>query len=144
MLLAHSAPMDRDDEWFERWAKRSNSEVAAAWIDYQSRDHARDEAPGDDHAWWAVEALMCLSDDDPRRALEICFGVAKTTRNPTVLAMLGAGPLEDLLSEDPSPFDAVQHETGVSPALVEALRHVAQSTIPDDVWRRMQQVVCSP
>jgi hypothetical protein len=61
-----------------------------------------------------------------------------------VLEMLGAGPLEDLLSDDPTLFDMVELEARVSPALIEALRHVKRSTIAGGVWQRMQKLVGAP
>jgi len=133
--------MSRDDEWHENWARRSNDEVAAAWIEFEARDRSGETDMADHPAWWAADAMMGLSHDDPLRALEICFRIAKSTDDPTVFEMLGAGPLEDLLSNDPTLFDAIAFEAGCSPGLIEALRHTWQSSIPDEVWGRLQDLL---
>jgi len=129
--------MDSGQERSERWSSRSTEEISAAWIDYQSRQHAADEQAGEDPAWWAVEALIDLTLDDPLRVLEICFHIARTSDAPRVLMMLGAGPLEDLLSGDLAFFDAIAFETKSNANLVKALGSTWQSSIPDDVWQRL-------
>ena len=133
--------MDRDDEWLERYAHRPDSEIAAVWIDYQSRPHSPKQDALEDPSWWAVDAMMGLSRDNPLRALEICFQIARLSARPEVLEMLGAGPLEDLLSEDPTLFDALVFEVTSNPRLAEALRSVWKSTIPDDVWLALQRLI---
>jgi hypothetical protein len=118
-----------------------NSEIASAWIDYHSRPHAADEEAHEDAAWWAVDAMMTLVRRDPLRALEICFRVARLSASAWVLENLGAGPLEDLLSDDPILFDAIAFEAKSNGNLVDALRGMWQSTIPNDVWSAVQGLI---
>lgn len=132
---------DHEQAWAENWRRRSDEEIAFAWIDFQARPHAPSEEPGEDEDWWAVDAMMGLSGDDPVRALRICFVVARLSNDPKVLEMLGAGPLEDLLSDDPTIFDLVAQETKLNDRLVTALRSTWQSTIPDQVWFSLQRLV---
>jgi hypothetical protein len=124
----------------DSWIRCSDSEIVAAWIDFESRPHALQEDWIRDRAWWAVEAMMDLQAHDPIRALEIAFQIARTSDRPKVLEMLGAGPLEDLLSEDPTLIDAVAIEAQSSPNLRIALRATWQSAMPDDVWRAVQNL----
>src|SRR5690349_2656427 len=84
------------------WIRCTDGEIVAGWIDFESRPHALDEDWTRDRAWWAVEAMMDLQLHDPIRALEVAFQITRETDAPKVLEMLGAGPLEDLLSEDPT------------------------------------------
>jgi len=124
----------------DSWIRSSDSEIAAAWIDFEARPHALEEDWLRDRAWWAVEAVMDLQAHDPIRALEIVFRIARTDDRPKVLEMLGAGPLEDLLSEDPTLIDAVAIEAWSSPNLRVALRSTWQNDLPDEVWRTVQQL----
>lgn len=132
---------DDDQEWAETWSRRTDAEIASAWIDFQCRHHASAAEMGEDKAWWAVNAMMGLSGDDPLRALEICFLIARSSSDPPVLEALGAGPLEDLLSADSTFFDAIAHEATSSGGLVTALGSMWQSTIPNNVWLAVQRLI---
>lgn len=58
----------------------------------------------------------------------------------TVLGVLGAGPLEDLLSYHGNEFiGRVEAEADRNPKFRWVLRQVAQNSIPDDVWHRIQK-----
>jgi hypothetical protein len=128
--------LDRDDEWNDRWRRLTDAEIADAWIGYQAEVHS---FPPESHPhWWAVDALSCLLDDDPLRALEITFLVGRRSDNPKVLEILGASPIEDLLTEDPTLLDAVAIEVRSNESLRVALRSVWQGAMPDEVWARLQ------
>jgi hypothetical protein len=120
------------------WIRCTDDEIVAAWIDFESRPHGLHEDWIRDRAWWAVEAMMDLQLHDPIRALEVAFQIARATDAPKVLEMLGSGPLEDLLSDDPTLVDAVAIETLSSPNLRTALCSTWQNSMPDDVWRAVQ------
>ncbi|WP_342107377.1 DUF6869 domain-containing protein [Methylobacterium sp. SI9] len=132
---------DHDQEWAENWSRRSNEEIAATWIDFQGRLHVSPERMGEDRSWWAVDAIMGLSEDNPFRALEICFAVARLSNDPKVLGALGAGPLEDIISENPNVIDVVSQEATSNENLITALGSMWQSTIPDDVWSVLQKIM---
>lgn len=55
--------------------------------------------------------------------------------------MLGVGPLEDLLSEDPTLFDAIAFEARSNDRLLVALGSMWQSTIPEQVWSDLQRLI---
>jgi uncharacterized protein DUF6869 len=120
-----------------------NLEIAAAWIDYWERHREDNKLDDQDPAIWALDTMSDLEFHDPLRALEISFLIARTTQDPWVLVLLGAGPLESLLSEDPTFFDAIASEASSSPQLVEALRSTWQNAMPDDVWRSVQRLAGS-
>lgn len=61
---------DHDQEWAENWSRRSDEEIAAAWLNFQGRRHVSPNRMGKDQAWWAVDAIMGLSENNPFRALE--------------------------------------------------------------------------
>jgi hypothetical protein len=124
----------------ESWICCSDDEIVAAWIDFESRPHGLHEDWIRDRAWWAIEALMDLQLHDPSRALDIVFRIARASEAPKVLEMLGSGPLEDLLSEDPTLIDAIVIEGAVSPNLCTALRATWQSAMPDPVWQAIRRL----
>ena len=131
---------ERDQDWAEVWARRSDADVASSWIDFWSRSHAPDADWTTDKHWWAVDALMGFQHDHPLRALEISFLIARTSDAPRVFEMLGAGPIEDLLADDRTLIDAIALEASASPNLRIALQSVWQGAIPDDVWARLQRI----
>jgi len=122
----------------ERWLHCSDDELVAAWIDFESRPHPLQEDWIRDRAWWAIEVMMDLQQHDPVRALEVAFQIARTSETSKVLEMLGAGPLEDLLSEDPTLIDAIAIEAVSSPNLRQALASTWQNSMPDAVWKVVQ------
>jgi hypothetical protein len=77
---------------------------------------------------------------NPLRALAIASLIARGSDDPRVLEILGAGPLEDLLSGNPALLDTVAQEAKSNPNFRAALRSIWQSTIPDDVWAAVQRV----
>lgn len=115
----------------------SNAEIAEAWIACTRRcrhpdgqSHVRD----DDPAWWAVDTVTDLEFTDPVRALEVAFVVTRQSSDGWVLENLGAGPLETLLSRDPTFLDAIMIEAASNPNLLEALGSVWKNEMPDETW----------
>lgn len=127
----------------DNWISSTDEEIVAAWIDFEQRPHTLHEDWIRDRSWWAVEAMMDLQLHDPARALDVAFQIARTSDTPKVLEMLGAGPLEDLLSEDPTLFDAIAIEAASSPRLRVALRSTWQNAMPDDVWQAVQRLAAN-
>jgi hypothetical protein len=93
----------------------------------------------DDPDWWAVNALMDLGHNDPPRALDIVFIISRDSDNEWVLENLGAGPLEELIGDDPALLDRIEREIGSNPRLRLALRAVWQGEMSDDIWARLQR-----
>jgi hypothetical protein len=127
---------------------RGNAEIAQSWVGYYLRlgrpQSERDFAVRkDDPNRWAVDAVMALQFSDPVRALEIAFIVARSTVDDWVLEILGAGPLEDLLVDDPTLLDFIALEIGSNPRLKEALGFVWQNAMDDETWTKVQRLACS-
>lgn len=124
---------------------QSDADIATAWSAFYLRH--RDikgelERPFDDADadWWAVEAVMDLQSQDPIRALEIAFMIARQCSDEWVLVNLGAGPLESLLAEDPTLLNAIELEAKASRNLVRALGSVWQNRMPDTAWATVQRL----
>lgn len=115
----------------------SNAEIAEAWIACTERCRPLDgqsRVRDDDPAWWAIDTVMELEFRDPVRALEVAFVIARQSSDGWVLENLGAGPLETLLSRDPTFLDAITIETASNPNLLEALCSVWKNEMPDETW----------
>ncbi|QUD90556.1 DUF6869 domain-containing protein [Phenylobacterium montanum] len=126
----------------------SNEEISRSWIAHYVRmgrpsSAAEIKAHDDDPDWWAVRTLMELDRQDPARALDITFLIAKGSDDAWVVENLGAGPLEDLIDGDPTLLDAIALETASNPRLKEALQSVWQGEMSDDTWARLRRIAGS-
>ena len=93
-----------------------------------------------DPNWWAVHGVLDLDGDDPARALDIVFLIARTSSDDWVLENLGAGPLENLIDGDPTLLDPIALEAQSSPSLRFALQCVWQRDMSEDTWARLQRI----
>lgn len=141
-------------ELSERWQDCDDDEIAAAWIAYRLAETTRGAAgapaplslaPLDDvdEQGWAIDALRDLQFDDPLRALEIAFEIARSSEDAWVLGCLGAGPIEALLSDDPTLFDAIALESRSNPNLVTSLKSVWRCAMPDHTWAAVRRLAGS-
>lgn len=113
---------------------------ASAYIEFQSADHAE---PDSSRLWWAVSDFMQMyagggvdPEDGWRAILEILV------RNPPdkVIAVLAAGPLEDLLAEHGEQFiERVETESRRNAAFRNLLSGVWKNGSTDTVWARVQK-----
>lgn len=131
--------MDRDE------IGRSDTDIAQSWTAHYTRNGPPQSEQDigihpDDPDFWATETLMDLQFDDPVRALEIVFLIARDADDDWVLENLGAGPLESLLAADPTFLDAVALEMRSSPRLKGALQCVWQNTMSDETWAQVQRL----
>ena len=82
----------------------SDSELADAYI-------IANGMSGADSCFWAVEEMVSLPYADPERAWRVILAVTERAPPDWVLAILGAGPLEDLLRAHGLDFiDRVEQE----------------------------------
>lgn len=122
--------------------------VASDWIAYAR--YRPDEAP--DQIFADGWVLYDLVEDDPRLAWEVIKVVvrrypiqdyysARKTEAQQVVGNMAAGPLEDLISTRGSEFiDAAEIEAGLDRRMAWTLGGMWQSTTPDEIWHRVQQV----
>ena len=131
----------------------TNNEIAAGYIAWALRTDRQEggypELPpsspielGDND--WASMALMSLEYDDPLRAMEIAFQIARASDDRWVLCLVGSGALETLLASDPTLLDAVSVETRSNPGLIYALGSVWQNQMPDETWAAVQRLAEQP
>src|SRR5262249_52740390 len=128
--------MNRPDWWL---GHGPNEVIAREWVREQRASLQREfydepvKRPADapDPAIWT---LTQLADDDPERALEIAFLIARTTDDEHVLICLGVGPLTDLTIADPTLWDAIAIEVQSNPNLLSAVGQVTNTNIPGALW----------
>ncbi|HWE45036.1 MAG TPA: hypothetical protein VG407_03325 [Caulobacteraceae bacterium] len=127
---------------------RDNEDIARSWIAHYARfgrpsSAEQIKAHDDDPDWWAVNSLMELDGQDPVRSLDIVFLISRGSDDGWVLENLGAGPIENLINDDPTLLDAIELEVASNPRLREALQSVWRGDISEDTWARLQKIVGS-
>ena len=129
---------------------RPDAEIAEAWIAWtaslapqQALDRDVNDISRENGGDWGEQALLELVCEEPIRALEISFLIARTTADDWLLCNLGAGPIESLLADDPTLLAPLAHEAQSSPNVKIALASVWQNAMPEDTWRAIQMIARS-
>jgi hypothetical protein len=105
------------------------SKIAVAWL----RAH---------EAMWSHHELLRLSHEDPLVAWKIIESMVSRADDIETLKMLGVGPIEDLLSNNGEAVIAeVEHFAEREPKFIDALEAAWKSTIPDEVWAKVQALL---
>lgn len=117
-----------------KWPQ-SLEELVQGWL-----AHWRNEPKKDEH-FWATEAAFDLARNEPDWAWRFVLATLdelKPEQDDKVLAVLAAGPLEDLLANHGSEVIArVEDEARRSPRFRELLGGVWKSSMPEEVWQRV-------
>jgi hypothetical protein len=127
------------------------SDVAVDWINYQAaRSRLGDAFESSDEKeryWWAVEQFMDWTRNDPQQSwatvVEVWQRVDRSDMD--VLAVLGAGEVEDLLcnyGEDYFPI--IERFCEVEPEFKTVLRMVWQSSMSPSLWHKVQELRGGP
>ena len=106
---------------------------ASAYVEYYRQPNRAD----DDPLWWAIQRFM-PRDADPEDCW--CAILEILSRHPSgdVIAVLAAGPLEDLLvRHGPEFIDRVEQQSRQDAAFRHLLGGVWPSSIPWAVWQRI-------
>jgi len=137
--------MNRKQPWLD-WLAQSNAEIAAAWMEawwLDGRSHAEtDRVPRQMRR--EIEqlhfALIDLVANDPARALEVAFIVARTAEHPGMIAEVGAGVIQDVTAADPTLWDAVAIEAAGNPRLLHAIGLVWGANTPPQLRDALRRV----
>ena len=112
--------------------------LAEAWI-----SHAKEisvEGDTDTYAW-AWDEEFDLKYENPKLLWELIQEINLCDENKSVIEVLSAGPLEDLLSMHGEDFiDLIETKAKQDPSFAFLLGGVWKSSINDKVWERMQNV----
>ncbi len=110
-----------------------------AWVDaYIAAQSSGRPAELEDPNWWAIERFMELGQRDQAEASWIAIlGVLKRAPSATVLGVLAAGPLEDLIHYwGPTFIERIEDAARRDAAFRALLGGVWQSSTPE-VWDRV-------
>jgi hypothetical protein len=158
-----AAIMDRGRQWASlvgELARRDNKAATALESAMVLREKALAELVGWDQLAFAWCRFYQLHDEWDRWAEQVVIGLLppmaalstqeawtfvvqllETAEDDTVISVIGAGPIEDLLSSDPEPVAALIE--GAAPdniRLRQALDHVWQMHTPDQQFLRVKRV----
>jgi hypothetical protein len=88
--------------------------------------------------FWAWEEFERLTRDEPESAWSAILGVVVATDDEYTLAMLAAGPLEDLISAHGEAFvERIEHMAAADAKFRSVLQGVWRSSRPE-VWQRIE------
>lgn len=117
----------------------TDTDLAKAWIESCSLPRGSTEKEA---RRWAVEKVSSLSLRSPKECWEVVLDIVSATDDEWVLTILGAGPIEDMLSSNPEETIAmIERDAPQNSKLRYALANVWQSDTPDDVWNRLQAII---
>jgi hypothetical protein len=101
-------------------------EVAATWCRYTATPHAaRDHEGIDDPDWWAVEFFFTeayFANRELQRS--VLLKLLEHATSELLIACIGAGPLEDFITDDEDNLRWIEHQAPRNERLRLALRNV--------------------
>lgn len=93
--------------------------------------------------WWAFDALDDLCRDNPEKAWLVVAALVEAADTEELLGAVGAGPLEDLLSEHGATFvDRAETEARTNAKFAAALRNVWLSEQGSETTKRLLAIGC--
>ncbi len=82
-----------------------------------------------------------LLESAPEKLWLLILAIHARDQSPRIREVLSAGPLEDLLGRYGVHFmDRIEEQARKSPSFAKLLGGVWKSTMPDDIWSRVQGV----
>jgi hypothetical protein len=116
-------------------------QVAAAWCGYCTRTHLSG-VEDDDPDWWAVFLLQVGEFwSDELRVRTVIDLLVELAPDDKVLGAVGAGPLEDFISDNEDRLVWIERRAAVSARFKEALRHVWIWSLGPNVLARVERAV---
>lgn len=105
-------------------------ELVQAWLAYERTD--------DKELFWTYDLVWEGAADNPNATFDFILAVLCTRPEPNILAVLAAGPLEDVLAKNgPAIIARVEEESRRSPEFRHLLGGVWKNTMSDDIWQRV-------
>lgn len=113
------------------------NEIVDAWIAAENAEHGSAEYESN---WWAVDQVMDWSlDHEGEQLWRFITATYKRELSDKAVAVLAAGPLEDLLArQGPEFIDRVEELARRDPQFNYLLGGVWRNTMTDEVWKRVQ------
>jgi hypothetical protein len=113
--------------------------IVTAWV---TAHQAKRGSPDYESNWWAVSEVMDWAlEGDGDRLWQFILEVYKRDLPDKVVAVLAAGPLEDLLAKRGVDFiDRVEELARKDPKFNQLLGGVWRNAMTDEVWQRVQAI----
>ena len=113
--------------------------IITAWIVAQQ---AKQGSPEHETNWWAVsEVIDWTLEGNGDRLWQFVLEIYKRDLPDEIIAVLAAGPLEDLLAKRGVDFiDRIEELARKDPKFNYLLGGVWRNTISDEVWQRVQVI----
>jgi len=109
--------------------------LARAWVEQYSRSE-RDQ---DDNLFAIMDFERDLREDDPDRMIDLILEILKIESNPVLLALLAAGPLEDVIGADT--IDRIEREARSNQRFRDLLGGVWYYRASDELKTRLDALV---
>lgn len=116
-------------------ASMSVAALARAWVEQYSRSE-RDQ---DDNLFAIMDFERDLREDDPDRMIDLILEILKIEANPVLLALLAAGPLEDVISA--GTIDRIEREARSNQRFRDLLGGVWYYRASDELKTRLDALV---
>lgn len=113
------------------------NQIVDAWVAAESAEERSPERKSNE---WAVERVMFWAMDGEGELLwRFVTAAYQRDLSDKTVAILAAGPLEDLLADDgPEYIERVEELARRDPKFNYLLGGVWRSTMTDEIWRRVQ------
>jgi hypothetical protein len=94
-----------------------------------------------EESFWAFQHMYDLVHEQPEIALGLIAEIWGRDQSRSVIQILSAGPLEDLLTEyGDRMIAAVEKIASADPTFRKLLGGVWKNAMPDSIWARVQQI----
>ena len=111
--------------------------LVETWIRYMLKQRADEHDPD----FWAYCDLDLMINDEPEEAWPVILEILRQNQSTTILEVLSAGPVEDLLARHGDQFiERVEHEARIDANFATLLGGVWQNTMSDEIYARVQRV----
>lgn len=112
-------------------------DIVNAWI---AGENAAEGSPEREANWWAIEQVMEWSlDREGEQLWQFITAVYKRDLSDKAVAVLAAGPLEDLLAKQgPEFIERVEELARKDPKFNHLLGGVWRNTMTEEIWQRVQ------
>jgi hypothetical protein len=115
------------------------NQIVDAWI---AAENAEDVSPEREANWWAISQVMDWSiDREGEHLWQFMSAAYKRELSDKAVAILAAGPLEDLLANQGAEYiERVEELARRDPKFNYLLGGVWRSSMTDEVWERVQKI----
>ena len=147
-------PVEQWQEWLafveagrieELFRRVSLQDVAVAWSRHTAREFADNDEALADPDWWAVELWHSSAWWQQPKAVirDGLVALVDAAESDEVLGVVGAGPLEEFVSDDEEDVRWIEEVAARKPRFRQALANV-WADVSEDTWARFDRAAGTP